>query len=309
MQYTMGISGVEAISAAANVFLGMTTVPIMVKPYLKDMTSSELHCLITGGFATIAGSVLGAYISFGISAAHLLSASVISAPAAIAVSKIFYPETKRPKTLKSDFEFQMPQEKNIMEAMANAVQDGLKICAAVAAQLIAIIAELAFLDAVLAWLGALVNYPELTFSLICRYLLYPTSWLMGVDTHADCHTVAELVGTKTFANEFVAYGDLSVLIKNRETGLGPTLTVRSEVIATYALCGFSNLGSIGVMIGSFGPIASDRKAEVAILCLRAIVAATVACLLTGCIAGLLYDEGPRLYVPDSLVGNMTTAVY
>ncbi|XP_077992263.1 solute carrier family 28 member 3-like [Glandiceps talaboti] len=305
MQYTMEVSGIEALCAAANIFVGMTTAPIMVKPYLKDLTSSELHSVIVGGFATIAGSVLGAYISFGISASHLLSASVISAPAALAVAKLFYPETQKPKTMFTDeIVIAESPEKNVLEAMVNAATDGFKISAAIVAQIIAILALLAFIDAALAWLGSLINYPELTFTFLCRYVLYPVAWLMGVDNE-DIFIVAELVGTKTFANEFVAYGHLAEYINNRETGEGPTLSVRSEVIATYALCGFSNLGSIGLFIGSFGPLMPDRKGEVAVLCIRGLIAGTVACCMTACIAGILYDEGPRLFGGSELLEATT----
>ncbi|XP_070541503.1 solute carrier family 28 member 3-like isoform X2 [Ptychodera flava] len=307
MQYTMGTSGAESLCAAANVFTGMTTAPLVVKPYLKDMTASELHSVLTSGYATIAGSVLGAYIAFGISASHLLSASIISAPAALAVSKIFYPELGRPKTLKEGSVYQTERtEKNIIEAGANGASDGLKVCVNITGQLIAIISTLAFIDAILSWIGGMVDYPELTFSVICRYVLYPVAWLMGVDSE-DCYIVAELVGTKTFLNEFVAYDQLAGYIKNRSTGVGPTISVRSEVIATYALCGFSNLGGIAIYIGGVAPLAPGRTAEIALLSMRALVAGTVACLLTACVAGVLYDDsGQRFFdsVPEATV-NVT----
>ncbi|XP_077992104.1 solute carrier family 28 member 3-like [Glandiceps talaboti] len=299
MQYTMGTSGAESLCAAANVFVGMTTAPLVVKPYLKDMTASEIHAVLTSGYATIAGSVLGAYISFGISASHLLSASIISAPAALAVSKIFYPEDGRPKTLTNKTIY-VPKstEKNVVEAAANGAADGMKICANITAQLIAIISTLAFVNAFLSWIGGMVDHPDLSFQLICRYLLYPVAWLMGVDSE-DCSNVAELIGIKTFLNEFVAYRQLADYINNRELGVGPTISVRSEVITTYALCGFSNLGGIGIFIAVFGPLIPERRAEIALLTIRSLLAGSVACLLTACVAGVLYnDAGERFFDSD-----------
>ncbi|XP_070541501.1 solute carrier family 28 member 3-like [Ptychodera flava] len=302
MQHTMGTSGAESLCAAANIFTGLTTAPLVIKPYLKDMTASELHSILTSGYATIAGGVLGAYIAFGISASHLLSASIISAPAALAVSKIFYPELGRPKTLNSSDTYKTARtERNILEAAANGASDGLKVCVNVTGQLIAIISALAFIDAVLSWIGGMVDHPELTFTLICRYVLYPVAWLMGVDSE-DCHIVAELVGIKTFLNEFVAYSRLAEYIKNRSTGFGPTISVRSEVIATYALCGFANFGGVAIYIGGLSPLLPPhRKGEVAILSLKSLLAGSVACLMTACVAGVLYDEsGPKFFesLPD-----------
>ncbi|XP_070541311.1 solute carrier family 28 member 3-like isoform X1 [Ptychodera flava] len=301
MQYTMGVSGVEALCAAANIFVGPTIAPVMVKNYLHDLTPSELHCVVVGGLATVAGNVLGAYISFGISAAHLISASVISAPAALSVAKIFHPETRRPKTLtESNIIIEKGKEKNVLEAMVNAAQDGFMICGAIICQLIAILATLAFVNAVLAWLGSMVNCPQLTFQLICRYLLYPLAWLMGVEI-ADCEIVAELIGVKTFVNEFVAYLQLADHIKKG------AISVRSQVIATYALCGFTNLGCIGIMIGALGPMMPDRKGELALTCIRAIFSATIACCMTACVAGLLYDDGRRLFDSSDIIDDIANA--
>ncbi|XP_077867340.1 solute carrier family 28 member 3-like [Saccoglossus kowalevskii] len=279
MQYTMETSGTESLCAAANVFTGMTTAPLIIKPYLDEMTSSEIHAVLTSGYATIAGSVLGAYIAFGISASHLLSASVISAPAALAVSKIFYPELGRPTTLNViNISTPKRKEKNILEAATNGAIDGLNICANVTTQLIAIISTLAFINAVLSWLGSMVDHPELSFQFICSYVLYPVAWLMGVDPE-DCHLVAELIGIKTFLNEFVAYGQLADYIKNRHAGISPSMSVRSEVIATYALCGFSNFGGIAVFIGGLAPLMPQRKAELAILILSFICISRCRCVV------------------------------
>nr|XP_006819443.1 PREDICTED: solute carrier family 28 member 3-like [Saccoglossus kowalevskii] len=296
MQYTMDASGAEAMTAAANVFMGMTAAPLVVKPYLNDMTSSEIHAVLTSGYATIAGNILGVYAAFGISISHLLSASVMSAPAALAVSKIFYPELGRPKT-KHQTNMYTPKrtEKNILEAAANGATDGMNICASIITQLIAILSTLAFLNAVLSWLGSMVDHPELNFQFLCRYVLYPVAWLMGVDPQ-DCYIVAELVGVKTFLNEFVAYKQLGGYITNRNTGIGPTISVRSEVIATYALCGFSNIGGVAIFIGAFGSLVPSKKTEITVLSVRALIAGSVTCFMTACVAGVLYDEeAPRYF--------------
>eukprot|EP00057_Strongylocentrotus_purpuratus_P025577 XP_011680051.1 PREDICTED: solute carrier family 28 member 3 [Strongylocentrotus purpuratus] len=241
MQRTMKTSASESLNAAGNIFIGQTEAPLLIRPFLKDMTRSEIHAVMTGGFATIAGSVLGAYVLSGISAAHLVSASVMSAPAALAVSKLFYPETEKSKTANSD----------------NLVIEK----------------------------GSGVGYPELTFELICSYVFMPVAFIMGVEW-ADCRLVAELIGIKTFVNEFVAYDKLATFIDNRETGAGPTLSERSEVIATYALCGFANISSIGVQLGGLAPLAPSRKPDLAAVVIRALIAGTTACFMTACIAGM-----------------------
>ncbi|XP_071947724.1 solute carrier family 28 member 3-like [Antedon mediterranea] len=283
MQHTMGTSGAESFATAANVFVGMTTAPLAIKPYLPLMTRSELHTIIVSGMATIAGSVLGVYIGFGASASHLLSASIMSAPAALACAKIFYPEVERPKSIAQiQLIGEKREEQNVLEALYGGAKDGLKICGYVLANLVAIISVLAFVNAVLHELGYMAGVENLSFELICSYLLYPIAWLLGTE-RKDCRIVAELIGTKTFLNEFVAYQNLGAYLDQG------ALSIRSQVIATYALCGFSNLGSLGVMLGGLVPLVPERKSEIATSCLRGLFAATIACLLTAAIAGLLYD--------------------
>ncbi|XP_071792716.1 solute carrier family 28 member 3-like isoform X2 [Asterias amurensis] len=294
MHFTMGTSGAESFATASNIFVGMTVAPLAIKPYLNEMTKSEMHAVIVGGFATIAGSVLAIFISFNISAPHLLAASFMSAPAALVTAKMFLPETKTPQTAKSaSVQASKAPESNALEAMYVGATDGLKICGYILANILAIISVLAFVNAALEWLGSLVNIEALSFQLICRYLLYPLAWLLGVEAK-DCMVMAELIGIKAFLNEIVAYQAMGEYVANGQ------LTRRSEVIATYALCGFANLGSIGVMMGGLIPLVPHRKSEISKLCVRAFLAAMIALFMTACVAGLLYDE-TQLFDPVNKV--------
>lgn len=321
LAFCLGTSPTESLNAAGNIFIGQSESPLMIRPFIKDMTKSELHAVCTGGFATIAGAVMAAYILMGVPPNHLLSASVMSAPAALAMSKLFYPETKKSKHRAEDV-YAMPKgvESNIIEAASNGASISIKLIANIAVNLIAFLAILEFLDKTLIWIGHRVDMydPELTFTLICSYLFYPLSWLLGTSL-SDVRKVAGMIGTKTFLNEFVAYAELGVYISNTQTYneylsdstyngtttvnddviinytgevlKGGILTDRSVVIATYALCGFSNIGSIGIMLGALGAMAPNRKKDITKIVVRAMIAGNVACFMTACIAGLLY-EGP-----------------
>ncbi|CAB3989736.1 Solute carrier family 28 member 3 [Paramuricea clavata] len=288
MHVTMKTSGSESLNAAGNIFVGQTEAPLMVRPFLQTMTMSELHAVMTGGFATIAGGVLAAYISFGVNPSHILSASVMSAPAALAISKLMYPETEESETKTSD-DIDIPRmtEVNVIEAAASGASNAIPLVANIAANLIAFLAFLAFIDAILSYVGSMVDHPELSFKFICSWILRPFAFIMGVDWE-DCGIVGELLGIKTFANEFIAYLDLSEYIKNaKEDNGGRTISERSQIIATYALCGFSNFSSIGIQIGGLGPLAPNRKSDLATLAMRALLAGTLACFMTACVAGIL----------------------
>ncbi|XP_067838422.1 solute carrier family 28 member 3-like [Heptranchias perlo] len=295
MQISMKTSPTESMVAAGNIFVGQTESPLLIRPYIMNLTKSELHSVMTSGFATIAGSVLGAYISFGISAPHLLSASVMSAPAALAVAKLFWPETETPKiSAKSNLKLDKGDARNIIEAACIGASASISLVANIAVNLIAFVALLDFLNAVLSWLGNMFNEPGLSFELICSYLLMPLAFMMGVDWN-DSFIVAELLGIKTFFNEFVAYERLSVLIARRVEGkpeyidgLKQYLSVRSEAITTYALCGFANFGSVGILIGGLSSLAPLRMRDIASVSIRALIAGTAACFMTACIAGMIY---------------------
>lgn len=305
MQITMKTSAVESLNAAGNIFVGQTEAPLLVKPFLEHVTMSELHAIMTGGFATIAGGVLAAYVGIGVSASHLLSASVMSAPAALAISKLMYPETEIPESLnESDIEIPEGTERNVIEAAAKGASTAIALVANIAANLIAFLAFLAFFNGILSWIGSMVGHPEFSFEFICSYVLRPVAFIMGVEWK-DCDVVAELLGTKTFLNEFIAYTQLAGFIKNRQALNGlRTISIRSEIIATYALCGFSNFSSIGIQIGGMGPLAPSRKEHMAAIALRTLAAGTIACLMTACVAGLLYDE--NLY--EAVIAIQSTTI-
>ena len=287
MMKTMKTSGAESLSCAANIFVGQTEAPLLIKPYVATMTQSELHAVMTGGFATIAGGVMAAYISFGVSAEHLIAASVMSAPAALAVSKLLFPETEKSLTAGV---VQIEVERttaNVIDAAAVGASEGMKLALNVAAMLIAFLGLLALVNALLGWMGARFGLPQLSLEWIFSYLLAPVAWLMGVPW-ADCGQVGVLLGKKTILNEFIAYLDLKTLIDNgRKSASLPTISERSQIITTYALCGFSNIGSIGIQIGGIGGIAPERQADLALLGVRAMIAGSLACFMTAAIAGML----------------------
>ncbi|KAL8570397.1 hypothetical protein ACOMHN_035815 [Nucella lapillus] len=322
LAFCLGTTPAESINAAGNIFVGMTEAPLMIQPFLGNMTKSELHAVMTGGFATIAGTVLGAYIGFGVPANHLLSASVMSAPAALAISKLTYPETEVAVISSDDYsKMEKGAERNMIEAASAGASNAIMLVANVVVNVIAFLSILKFINATLTWFGDRAGVEGLTFQFICSYVLYPVSLLMGTEAGLDCRRIGELVGVKTFTNEFIAYQDLQKLLANRETYLNYTLTYdindpanfdykdmdviltkwnkvlkkgflspRSEVIATYALCGFSNFGSMGVMLGALSAMAPHRRQDMASIVLRAMIAGNVACFFTACIAGLFYEE-------------------
>lgn len=278
LQFTIGTTVCESMTAAANIFLGMTEAPLVVRPFLSKMTQSELHTVMTGGFATIAGSVMAAYIRFGVSPAHLMTASIMSAPAALAYSKLLYPETEESHTQRENIEMPKSEERNVLEAASNGTSLGLAMIGSIVANLVGFLAFLAFLNSTLQWFGSIVTLDYLTFEWLLSKVFTPLAFIMGVPWK-DCGTVGELIGIKTFANEFIAYARLATVVHE--------LDERSTVIATYALCGFSNLGSIGISIGGLGALAPERKGDLAALSFRALAAGSAACFLTACVAGSL----------------------
>jgi CNT family concentrative nucleoside transporter len=271
MTRTMGTSGAESLSAAGNIFVGQTEAPLLIKPYLEKMTNSELTTIMTGGFATAAGGVLAAYVRFGIDAGHLLAASVMSAPAAVVISKIMVPEIERPVTMGGNVEDPKKLSTNVVDAAASGAADGLKLALNVGAMLMAFIALVALIDWVISPSG-------LSLKEIFGLLFTPLSWAMGVDIQ-DLGNFGNLLGTKLAVNEFVAYVDLG--------GLRGEMTERSFVIGTYALCGFANFSSIGIQIGGISSIAPSRRADLAKFAVRAMFGGALASWLTATIAGAL----------------------
>ncbi|XP_012946918.1 solute carrier family 28 member 3-like [Aplysia californica] len=286
MRVTLGTTAAESLCAAGNIFVGQTEAPIMVRPFLALMTRSELHAVMVGGFGTIAGAIVAAYIMKGVPATHLLTACVMNAPTALAVSKILYPELGRSKIAKMKEAIEQKNVyNNVIEAAAAGASAAISLVANVGANLIAFVGLLYFVNDAISWLGSFVCHPELSFEVICSYVLMPLAYIMGVEWE-DAGTVAELLGIKTFLNEFIAYDKLSSFIDNRVLCRGGTvISVRSEIIATYALCGFANLSSIGIQLGGLGPMAPNRLGDLAQLAVTALLGGIVTNLLTACVAG------------------------
>ncbi|MBD2454033.1 NupC/NupG family nucleoside CNT transporter [Nostoc sp. FACHB-87] len=277
---TMKTSGSESLSCAGNIFLGPTEAALMVKPYIGSMTLSELHAVMTGGFATIAGGVLGAYLSFGIPAEHLIAAFFMTAPTSLVVSKLMYPETEVSQTAgqaKIDVETNYV---NVIDAATTGAIDGVKLAVNVGVMIIAFLGLLAALNALLGWFGSLVNLPQLSLQLILSFVMAPIAWLMGVPWK-DCQQVGALLGTKTILNEFIAFLDLKQLIQDGK------ISQRAVIIATYALCNFANIGSIGITIGGLTGMAPHRQHDLARLGVRTMIGGLLAGFITACIAGVL----------------------
>lgn len=292
MQRLLGVSGAESLAASANVFLGQTEAPLLVKPYIAGMTLSELNAVMIGGFANISGSLIAAFSSadFGLSAGHLVTASVISAPASLLVAKILVPETGQPATLGTVTMEAPAQGANLIEAAAIGAADGVRLAIHVAAMLIAFIALIAMLDSVIHGLGWCVSQAtawdraaDWSLSGLLGYLFAPIAWVMGVETR-DCLYAGQLLGKKMFANEFVAFAELA---KWKQPDSEIQLSERTITIMTYALCGFANFASIGIQIGGLGGMAPERQSDVARLGLRAMLGGTIVNCMMGSIAGVL----------------------
>ncbi len=281
MTKLLGVSGAESMSMAANVFVGQTEAPLVVKPYIPGMTRSELNAMMTGGFATIAGSVLAVYLGllgeqYG---PHLITASVMSAPAAFLIAKIMVPETEVPAT-GSNVELRVERTaSNVVEAAANGTSDGVKLWLNVVAMLIAFMGLVAMAD----WfLGALRE--GLTLNTILSYLFAPVAWLMGVEGWHDCQLMGSLLGTKVAVNEFIAFeGLLSI---NGATGEGAVDSERTAIMASYALCGFANFASVGIQIGGITPLAPERRSTIAGFAVRAMLGGAFASWMTATVAGM-----------------------
>lgn len=299
MNRSMGVTGAESLAMAANVFVGQTEAPLVVKPYVSTMTQSELMTLMTGGFATIAGSVFAAYVAMlggddpakcVLFAKHLLAASVMSAPAAFVISKIMVPETETSATA-GDVAVRFERKSvNVLDAATTGASDGLRLAANVGAMLLALLALLAGVDYVLtaigewSWIKPALDWmgiESLNLKSILGLLFAPLAWALGAES-GDVRAVGSLLGEKLVLTEFVAYGSLGEMIRGDHP-----LGERSTIIATYALCGFANFGSIAIQLGGIGSIAPQRRADIARLGLRAMFAGAMASFMTAAIAGML----------------------
>jgi len=288
MQRVMGISSAESVGVAANVFLGMTEAPLLIRPYVRKLTESELFCLMVGGMATIAGTVMVLYsIILGSThpdiAGHLFTASLISAPAAIAVAKLMIPETEEPETARQQIELPSDDTLNGLDAAAQGASEGIHLAINIVAMLIAFIGLVALANHFVGWIDLLINAEQAgswSLEAAAGFLFRPFVWLMGI-SWAEAAQVGELMGMKTILNEFIAYAELASRMQQENP-----LSERAFIITTYALCGFANFGSVAIMIGGIGGIAPERRGDLARLGLRSIVGGTLATMLTGCIIGI-----------------------
>ena len=277
MQKTMGTSGSETLSVSANIFVGQTEAPLMIRPFIGKMTQSELMAVMVGGFATVAGGVLAIYVKWltdipGI-AGHLLAASVMSAPAALVIAKIIYPETESSETM-GDLKIHVEQNSsNAMEALGNGATDGLKLAANVGAMLVAFISIVALVNYLLSFAGT-------SMDAILAIVFKPLAWTMGVPWE-EAGQMGMLMGKKIVFTELIAYGDLKDIIAEGQ------ISERTAIIASYALCGFANFGSIGIQLGGIGGMAPERKKDLAKLVTKAMVGGALASWLTATVAGIL----------------------
>jgi len=277
MQKSMGTSGSETLSVAANIFVGQTEAPLMIRPFIRNMTQSELMAVMTGGFATVAGGVLALYVIWlkdipGI-AGHLLAASVMSAPAAMVVAKIIYPETELSET-SGDLNIIIEKpDSNAMEALGRGATEGLKLAANVAAMLVAFVALIAMVN-------YLLTFADTSLQGILGFIFRPLAWAMGISWE-EAQMVGVLMGEKITLTELIAYSDL------RDLRLEQAISDRTAIIASYALCGFANFASIGIQLGGIGGIAPERRKDLAALALKAMLGGTLASWMTASIAGIL----------------------
>jgi len=298
MKRTMGVSGAESLAGAANVFFGQTEAPLLVRPYISRMTRSELMALMTGGFATVAAGVMAVYVSILSggdaelalrTARHLLTACLMSAPAAFVMAKIMIPERETPETTGTAKVTLERETKSLVDAVTHGASQGMKLAINVLAMLIAFIALIAIVDALLIAVGnwsviapvvKRLGLEQLDLNGILGLVFSPIAWLIGADW-SDCRTFGGLLGKAMATNELIAYGSLGELVK------AGALSERSILLATYSLCGFANFSSIGIQIGGIGGLAPDRRHDLVQLGPRAMLGGAMACWTTGCIAGVL----------------------
>jgi CNT family concentrative nucleoside transporter len=307
MSKTMRLSGAESLAAAANVFIGQTEAPLVIKPYLDTMTKSEMLCLMTGGMATIAGGVFAAYVGYlggsdpvqqQLFATHLLTASIISAPAAIMVAKMLYPEDE-PEKINTNLDISKDKiGSNLLDAISKGTSDGLRLAVNVGVMLLVFTALVNMANEILmtsigSWTGLNdyvftstgERFEGFSFTYVLGLIFAPVAWILGVPSQ-DVLLVGQLLGEKTMINEFVAYADLGAMRKNPNIHLSP----KSVLIATYALCGFANFASIGIQIGGIGALSTVQRKTLSELGIKALLGGTIACFLTAAIAGMLVTE-------------------
>ncbi|WP_435274220.1 NupC/NupG family nucleoside CNT transporter [Psychrobium sp. nBUS_13] len=277
LQKAMGTSRTESLSATANVFVGQTEAPLVVRPYIKGMTRSELFAVMVGGLASVAGSVLAGYASLGIELKYLVAASFMAAPGGLLMAKLMVPETQTPTNASDEDEEGNEKPANVIEAAANGASSGMQLALNVGAMLLAFIGLIAVMNGLVGYIASLAGYDGITIQLILGYIFSPLAFLIGVPWH-EAVQAGSFIGQKLVVNEFVAYIDF-INIKD-------TLSPHTQAIVTFALCGFANLSSIAILLGGIGAMAPSRRTEIAKLGLKAVAAGSLSNLMSATIAGL-----------------------
>ena len=294
----MNISGAESLSAASNIFVGIESA-LTIKPYLNDMTRSELCTILTAGMATVSSNILALYVfslqsQFPTIAGHLISASILSAPAAVVMSKLLVPEDGSPKTLGTNVDPYSEKDGSLFESIINGAENGVKLIIGIVALLIAILGLVALLDLIIGGVGVHINNfigINIDWSLrgFMGYLFYPLTLILGIP-YSDAYTISKIIGSRTIVTEVVSYNELAYAIEN-----GILNDPRSQVVTAYALCGFAHIASMAIFVGGVAALAPSRKKDIAQMGFRALVAATLACLMTACIAGVFFTEKSILF--------------
>lgn len=277
LQKLVGVSKTEAMCAVANIFIGQTESPLVIKPYLKNLTQSELFAVMTGGLATIAGTVMAGYAALGVSLDYLITASFMAAPGGLLMAKIIKPETEQPVSNTRQAEFSGEEKAvNLFEAMGNGARDGLKLALNIGAMLVAFVAMIALLNGLIGGVAGLFGHEGLTLQGILGILLAPLAWLLGVPWH-EATAAGSLIGQKFVLNEFIAYVSFAEVKES--------LSPHTQVILTFALCGFANLTSIAILLGGLGSLAPERRQDVARMGFKAVLAGTLSNLMSAVLAG------------------------
>jgi len=277
LQKLVGVSKTEAMCAVANIFIGQTESPLVIKPYLKNLTQSELFAVMTGGLATIAGTVMAGYAALGVSLDYLITASFMAAPGGLLMAKIIKPETEQPVSNTRQAEFSGDEKAvNLFEAMGNGARDGLKLALNIGAMLVAFVAMIALLNGLIGGIAGLFGHEGLTLQGILGTLLAPLAWLLGVPWH-EATAAGSLIGQKFVLNEFIAYVSFAEVKES--------LSPHTQIILTFALCGFANLTSIAILLGGLGSLAPERRQDVARMGFKAVLAGTLSNLMSAVLAG------------------------
>ncbi|WP_414828581.1 NupC/NupG family nucleoside CNT transporter [Alteromonas sp. H39] len=282
LQKALGTSRPESMSAAANIFVGQTEAPLIVRPFIPHMTRSELFAIMVGGLASIAGSVMAGYAGMGVELKYLLAASFMAAPGGLLMAKIILPETESAKDELKEIDAEDTGYANVFDAAASGAASGLTLALNVGAMLLAFIALIAMLNGIVGWSGSLFGFENLTFEAILGFLLQPLAWAIGVPWE-EAKIAGSVIGQKVVVNEFVAYLGF---LENREA-----LSATSQAIITFALCGFANFSSIAILMGGIGAMAPTRRKEIARLGLKAVIAATLSNLMSASLAGFFISLG------------------